>query len=93
MTFITDIRSRVDAIDNRRDELIEITNDGKMTGREIAEGLELFARMDDIHDEIVEAVYDGRVKFNPEITVSLDGTKIKFPDIDSAAEWMADYVK
>jgi predicted HTH transcriptional regulator len=83
------IPMRVGAILDRRDELIAMAENGKMTGREIAEGLELYARMDDIYDEIQELVLDGKINHN--ITVSLDGVSIKFPGIDKFAEWMVNH--
>jgi ArsR family metal-binding transcriptional regulator len=92
MTFQTDIKARTEALFKRRDELIQIAADGNMTGRTISEGLELFARMDNIRDEIIEAVYDGRVKFSSEVFVSVDNTKIKFVDIDKMSEWMVKHV-
>lgn len=91
-TFEESIKARVEALNKRRDELIQIAADGKMTGREIAEGLELFAKMADIRDEITEWIYAGKVKFTQTVTVQLDEQKIKFPHIYNVAEWMVEDV-
>lgn len=56
--------------------------------RNIAEALELYAGLDDYYGLLQEGIENGTIKFDSSITVSVDGKKIKFDNIDKVAEWI-----
>ena len=44
--------------------------------------------LDDIHAEIQEQIADGKIKFNTDVVIKIDGQTVKFQNEDDFAEWL-----
>lgn len=62
----------------------------RVSQREIAEALELYARLDDYYAEIQEICMVKGVFDPPSIVVKVNGEAVKFQTIDEIAEWISD---
>lgn len=61
--------------------------------RQIAELRELHAQLDDYYDDIQEDISEGSINLDESVIVKVDGTTLKFSDIDKAAEFINDHIR
>lgn len=61
---------------------------GQAGQREIAQALELIAKLDDYYSEIQESILNNGLKEDCFVVVKTEGKVIKFSNIDQVAEWM-----
>lgn len=89
MTTTSKFRDRFISIADRAADLEKRITENGTTSRDLAELVELFQMTDDTYAEIQDAFLEGRLKHNETVTVSVEGTTLKFKNIDDVAEWLA----
>lgn len=89
MTIEQQIRKQTDTIGERAAALECRVASSGLTGRDIAELLELYALQDDVYEEIQQACFDHTLNLSEEVYVKVDGKTIKFQNISDTAEWIA----
>lgn len=65
-----------------------IISDENSDMKQLAMAQEAMANLMDYYEEIQNAARDGLINTDFSVTVCVDGKKIKFPNIESVAEWM-----
>lgn len=88
MTIEQQIRKQNDTIGERAAALEERVAANGLTGRDIAELLELYALQEDVYESIQQACFDHTLNLNEEVLVKVDGKVIKFQNISDTAEWI-----
>jgi phosphoribulokinase len=60
----------------------------KASSRERAMAHELITSLDDYYQYLQDQITDGNIEFSDAVVVEVNGTKLKFSNIDEVAEWM-----
>ena len=78
-------------LDKAVDRYVSEVIDGDGGERERAQAMEAIARLDDYYEAIQDACYNGGVFQSEGVVVKHEGITIKFPNIESVAEWLYEH--
>lgn len=86
ITDPTPYRQTIQSIQDRAGDLLQKFESGDYTYRDLAILNSLYSE----YVETLDEISNNGVKFDGSVTVKVDGTAIKFADIDGFASWAAE---